>query len=164
MAEQKVSRLNIAGVPILVRHVENPIRAVRCQVLIVSLLWQLVDRWQHVNARMSEHISQHLQISSPSSTAVEFTISSRTRKSAKAVTLLRHALRLIVASYTFLATITKLQMTFSTGTNQYIDYLLQASLLNSFLRLIIDSAPWWVLSVTSLLTLYLCVKRDYTGQ
>lgn len=113
---------------------------------------------------MSEHISQHLQISSPSSTAVDFTISSRTRKSAKAVTLVRHILRLIVASYTALATITKLQMTFSTGINQYVDYLLQASLLSSFLRLIIDSAPWWVLSVTSLLTLYLCVKRDYTGQ
>lgn len=113
---------------------------------------------------MSEDISQHLRVSLPSNTAVEFTISSRLKEPAKAIVLLRHALRLIIASYTALATIAKLQLTFSTGISQQIDDLLQASLLDSFLRLIIVNAAWWILSITSLLTLYLCVKRDYTGQ
>jgi len=113
---------------------------------------------------MSETTSQHLHISSPSNTAVIYTISSRTREPAKFVTILRHTFRIVVAFYTTLATVAKLQLTFASEIDQVVEQMLDVTLMQGFLRLIIDHAQWWVMCLTSLLTLYLCVKRDYTGR
>lgn len=112
---------------------------------------------------MDEQPSQHLKITSPSSAAVKYTISSRAHEPALLVVLVKHLFRIIVAFYTVLATIAKLQRTFSSEINPVIAELLRLTLLNNFLLLIIDNAQWWVLCLTSLITLYLCVRRDYTG-
>lgn len=112
---------------------------------------------------MDDQTSDHLRISSPSNTAVKYTISSRTREPAKFVVILRHALRIIVAFYTTLATIAKLQLTFAFEIDQTVEQLLDITLMSGFVRLVMDNAQWWVLCITSLLTLYLCVRRDYTG-
>ena len=108
--------------------------------------------------------SQHLRISSPSDTAVEYTISSRTGQSSWVITILRNVFRIVVMCYTALATIAKIQTTFYNGTSASVELLLQISQINGFLFTILDSIPWWVLSITSLAIFYLCVKRDYTGK
>jgi len=112
---------------------------------------------------MAEETSEHLRVSSPSNTAVKYTISSRTRKPTKVLVFLRHAFRLIVAFYTVLATVTKLQLTFASEVDATVKTMLQMTLMSSILGLIIQNVEWWVLCITSLITLYLCVKRDYTG-
>lgn len=113
---------------------------------------------------MAESTSQHLRISSSSNTAVKYTVSSRTREPAKIVIILRHVFRLVVAFYTVLATLAKLQLTFMSEIDQHVKQMLDITLMHTFLRLIIDNAHWWVLCITSLITLYLCVRRDYTEE
>lgn len=113
---------------------------------------------------MAESTSRHLRISSSSNTAVNYTVSSRSREPAKVVTILQHVFRIVVAFYTTLATIAKLQLTFGSEIDQAVEQLLNVTLLHGFLRLIIDNAQWWVLCITSLIALYLCVRRDYTGR
>jgi len=112
---------------------------------------------------MAEQTSEHLRVASPSNTAVKYTISSRTREPAKFVSILRHVFRIVVAFYTTVATIAKLQMTLAREIDPDVEQILESTLLYRLLRLIIDNAPWWVLCITSLFTLYLCVRRDYTG-
>lgn len=112
---------------------------------------------------MSEQTSQHLRITSPSDTAVRYTVSSRTKEPSGAIIFIRHAFRAIVACYTILATIVKLQETFYDGISQSAERLLALSLMNGFLQSLIRNFQWWILCLTSLVTLYLCVRRDYTG-
>ncbi len=112
---------------------------------------------------MAEGTSEHLRVSSSSSTAVKYTVSSRTREPARLVTILRHIFRIVVAFYTILATIAKLHLTFSSEIDESIEMLLDVTFMHGYLQLIVDDTQWWALCITSLLTLYLCVKRDYTG-
>ncbi|KAK5954104.1 hypothetical protein OHC33_004676 [Knufia fluminis] len=91
---------------------------------------------------MDDQTTDHLRISSPSNTAVKYTISSRTREPAKFVVILRHALRIIVAFYTTLATIAKLQLTFAFEIDQTVEQLLDITLMSGFVRLVMDNAQW----------------------
>ena len=108
-------------------------------------------------------ISQYLKITSPSSTAVQYTVSSRPAKPRLIVTALKHAFRLVVAFYTLLATIAKLQATFRLGVSPIVEEALDTTLLSNVLRFVIENVQWWILCTTSLITLYLCIRRDYTG-
>lgn len=115
---------------------------------------------------MSEQISQHLHVSSPSQTAVKYTVSSRTRQPPIAVTVLKHILRVVIAFYAVLATTTKLQITSSNANeiHPYIQLCLQWTLMDQFFYSTIDKVEWWTVLATTALTLYLCMRRDYVGQ
>ena len=110
-----------------------------------------------------EVTSQHLRISSPSSTAVRYTISSRANGPSKVVIFLRHVFRIVVAFYTALATTAKLQLTFASDIDPAVEELLQLTMLHGFLRPIIDNAQWWLLCITSLVTLYRFVNSPTQG-
>lgn len=127
---------------------------------LISRAWRVKG---DLTCKMSEQVSQHLRISSPSTTAVNFTVSSRTRQPPRALILMKHTLRLIVAFYAILVTLTKYQTTLLGEVQPYVETCLQWTLLEHFLRLIIDSFEWWTLSATTVLALYLCMRRDYTG-
>lgn len=113
---------------------------------------------------MSEQISQHMRISSSFKTAVSFTVSSRTKTPSKIVEYLQHTFRIIVASYAIFATIVKFQLTYYSELDLSVRLLLEWSLLDKFMHAIVGRVEWWMLSVTTLITLYLCIRRNYTGQ
>lgn len=112
---------------------------------------------------MPVQVSQHMSISSPSNTAVSYTVSSRTKTPARLLVYLQHSLRIIVAAYAIVATAAKLQLRFYSELSTHTELLVKWTLLDKFLQLT-TSVEWWVLSVTTLITLYLCVRRNYTGQ
>lgn len=112
---------------------------------------------------MSEQVSQYLRVSSPSSTAVKYTVSSSTREPTMVITVIKYALRVAVAFYAVLALIAKLELTFSAGLSFTTTILLKVSLLNGLLQAVLDSLEWWVVLVTSFFTLYLCVRRGNIG-
>lgn len=112
---------------------------------------------------MSEQISQYLRISAPSSTAVKYTVSSSARRPAKAITVFRHTLRVVVAFYALLALVAKLELTFSAGLSFSTNIVLNLALFSGVLKVVIHSLEWWVLLVTSLLTVYVCIQRGHIG-
>lgn len=113
---------------------------------------------------MSEQISQHLRVSSPSPTAVNYTVSSRARQPSTVVILLKYLVRILIVFYAMLATLVKLQVTFYDEVHPYVQLCCQWTLVDQLLHLIIDKLEWWMLSISTALTIYLCLRRDYIGQ
>jgi len=95
---------------------------------------------------------------------VSYTASSRTKTPAKVLDYLQHSFRIIIASYTIVATIAKFQLTYYSELDWTVQLLVEWSLLDKFMHAIIGRVEWWMLSVTTLITLYLCIRRNYTGQ
>lgn len=110
---------------------------------------------------MADSTSQYLRVSSPSATAVKYTVSSRPNEPAKVVSAIRYVIRIVAVVCALLALIAKLEVhIFATG----IHTLLSLTLFGGILQSIIDGLEWWILLITSFLTLYLCIRRDHTGQ
>lgn len=113
---------------------------------------------------MSEQISQHLRVSSPSPTAVNYTVSSRARHPSTAVTLLKHMVRVFIVFYAVLATLVKLQITLFDEVHTYVQLCCEWTLVEQFVHLITDKLEWWMLLMSTAVTIYLCLRRDYIGQ
>lgn len=103
-----------------------------------------------------------LRITSPSPTAVKFTISSRASDTSFLVSTLRHGFRLFVVFYTVLCTIAKLQFTIPIIEDELQSLL--SFMVPEMVQRIIEIVPWWVMGVICLGIVWFCVRRDYTGE
>ena len=103
-----------------------------------------------------------LRITSPSPTAVKFTISSRASDPSFLVSTLRHGFRLFVVFYTVLCTIANLQFTIPSIEDELQSLL--SFMVPDMVQRVVEMVPWWVMGVICLGIIWLCVRRDYTGE
>src|SRR5271170_5217735 len=114
---------------------------------------------------MFSRSSHRLSIRSPSSTTISYTVSDRLHPASRILTPLKHAIRVILISYVLLADLAKVQSSFNiSGLDSSVEILLNVSLIGSFIRGVAKSYDWWVLLLCTASTLWLCLRRDYTGR
>jgi hypothetical protein len=107
--------------------------------------------------------AQHLTIQSPSSTTVSYTVSnasSSVTTSSKALSYLQGTLRICVCICVFLVNVATADAIFAP---RALSALLRLSLIEDAARSIAKVLDWRVTTVLSLVILYLCMRRRYTG-
>lgn len=109
--------------------------------------------------------THHFTIHSPSPSTISYTTSSLSSPRSKPSIFFRHICRIVVTFYAILTIVLKAQDSFEEFDRfkEQIDFLTQYSLVGNFLARISQSLNWWGLCFTTLITLYLCLKRDYVG-
>jgi len=107
--------------------------------------------------------AQHLTIQSPSSTTVSYTVSnasSSVTTSSKALSYLQGTLRICVCICVLLVDIATAEAIFAPWA---LSALLRLSLIEDAARSIAKVLDWRITTVLSLVILYLCMRRRYTG-
>jgi hypothetical protein len=107
--------------------------------------------------------AQHLTIRSPSSTTVSYTVSnasSSVTTSSKALSYLQGTLRICVCICILLVNVATAEAIFAP---RALSALLRLSLIEDAARSIAKVLDWRVTAVLSLVILYLCIRRRYTG-
>jgi hypothetical protein len=107
--------------------------------------------------------AEHLTIQSPSSTTVSYTVSnasSSVTTSSKALSYLQGTLRICVCVYVLLVDVATVDVTFGP---RALSALLRLSWVEDPARSIAKVLDWRVTAVLSLVILYLCMRRRYTG-
>ena len=133
--------------------------------------WNYSQQWyqqgrQRDPIKMQTGPLTYLKVRSPSPSSISYTASSISSPRSLLLNALRHSIRVVVSFYAILALLSKAQ---DDGLMDAIDLsipvplLLHYSLIGDFIRGTAQSFNWWFLCFTSLLTLYLCLRRDYTG-
>ena len=113
--------------------------------------------------------AQYLEVHLPSPTTVSFAVSTRRQDTSKLrfrlLTSLRHACRIMLVYYTFLANLAKAQRIFSFSVlHNYARFCLKFTLGSGLVELVAERLEWWMLVPLSLLVVYLCLRRDYVGR
>jgi hypothetical protein len=103
-----------------------------------------------------------LTITSPSPTTISYSVSNKRHPKSKAIARLRATARVVLIGYALLIDVAKAQT--GSTTSWYIDLLLKISLTNPLVQIVATYADWWVLGLFTLLTLYVCLRRNYTGK
>jgi hypothetical protein len=107
--------------------------------------------------------AQHLTIQSPSSTTVSYMVSnasSSVTTSSKALSYLQGTLRICVCICVLLVDVATTEVIFAP---RALSALLRLSLIEDAARSIAKVFDWRVTAVLSLVILYLCMRRGYTG-
>lgn len=107
--------------------------------------------------------TSHLEVLSPSSTTVEYVVSSKRKPASKALMVLRHGLRIVVLAHLILLDLLKAQMTDLLSQAITID-IPKLSLLDPLLRLVADKVEWWAIGIINLNIVFLCLRRGYIGK
>lgn len=108
--------------------------------------------------------STTLSILSPSPTTISFLVSNKRHPKSKLVSRLRATARVVLISYALLIDVAKAQTILDLGSfSSYVDIILRFSLTNPLVHVVAGYADWWVLGLLTLLTLYVCLRRNYTG-
>ena len=107
--------------------------------------------------------TSHLEVLSPSSTTVEYVVSSKRKPASRALLVLQHGLRIVFLAHLILLDLCKAQTTglLSQATTINVPKL---SLLDPFLRLVAEKVEWWALGIINLTTVFLCLRRAYIGK
>ena len=107
--------------------------------------------------------TSHLEVLSPSSTTVEYVVSSKRKPASRALMVLRHGLRIVILAHLILLDLLKAQMTDLLSQTITIG-IPKLSLLDPLLRLVADKVEWWAIGIINLTIVYLCLKRPYIGK
>ncbi|KEF60731.1 uncharacterized protein A1O9_02292 [Exophiala aquamarina CBS 119918] len=112
--------------------------------------------------------TQYLEIYCPSPTTVSFTVETRQRSNSKQklLTAVRYGSRFLLVLYALLVNVAKAQSLISPGSaaERYANFLVKLTLIGPVIRILAESAEWWVLGPLSLVILYACLKRDHTKE
>ena len=104
----------------------------------------------------------HLDILAPSSTTVEYVVSSKRKPASRALQVLRHVLRIIIIAHLVLLDLMKAQMC-EILDNSTITFFQRFSLLQPLLRLVAANADWWTLGMANTVIVFVCLRRSYNG-
>jgi hypothetical protein len=107
--------------------------------------------------------AQHLTIQSPSSTTISYTVSnasSNVTTSSKALSYLQGTLRICVCIYVLLVNVATTEVIFAP---RALSTLLRLGLIEDAARSIAKVLDWRITAVLSLVILYFCMRRGYTG-
>lgn len=106
----------------------------------------------------------HLRTRSPSSTAVLYTVSSKSSSNSTALDYVKHTIRCLTAFHILLINVLKVQATSNiVEWSNYVDMIAQFNLLGGVAHLIAAGLEWWILILMTVGILYFCLRRDYTG-
>lgn len=109
--------------------------------------------------------SNTLTIESPSPTTVSYSVSNKRHPKSKLVARLRGTARVVLISYAVLIDFAKAQTILDLGhASRYVDLLLKISLTNPLVQIVAGYADWWVLAILTAITLYVCLRRNYTEE
>jgi hypothetical protein len=108
--------------------------------------------------------SKTLTVDSPSPTTVSYSVSNKRHPKSKLIARLRATARVVLICYALLIDLAKAQKTIGLGpVSSYTDLILKFSLTNPLVQLVASHADWWILAVLTAITLYVCLRRNYTG-
>lgn len=109
--------------------------------------------------------SHTLTIDSPSPTTIAYSVSNKRHPKSKLVARLRATARVVLISYAILIDFAKAQALVELGSESwYIGLILKFSLTNPLVQLVASYADWWILAILTIITLYVCLRRNYTGR
>lgn len=109
--------------------------------------------------------SKTLTIDSPSPTTVSYSVSNKRHPKSKLVARVRATARVVLVSYAILIDLSKAQTIVDLGyVKWHVDLLLKISLTNPLVQIVASYAEWWVLATLTAITLYVCLRRNYTGR
>ena len=105
----------------------------------------------------------HLQVEAPSSTAVNYVVTSKKHPSSRFITFAGHLIRTAVVFHAILLVLVKSNFGDGKGHRDdgYLGFLLQLTVLDSLITLIAVNLEWWVVILSSLTTFWLCLRRPY---
>lgn len=107
----------------------------------------------------------HLEVEAPSATTVSYVVTSKKRPKPRALVFIGYALRLVIVFHIVLLNLCKAQSTGNPITNNaYTKALFRLTIIDGFLQRLATGTEWWVLGIGSAATLWLCLRRPYTGE
>ena len=114
--------------------------------------------------KMIARPSNKLTIDSPSPTTVSYGVSNKRHPKSRLVARLRATARVVLISYAILIDFAKARRIVDLGAaSWYIDLVSKFSLTNPLVQLVASYADWWVLAIFTVITLYVCLRKNYTG-
>lgn len=106
-----------------------------------------------------------LTIDSPSPTTISYSVSNKRHPKSKLVARLRATARVVLISYAILIDLAKAKANIDLRyASDYIDLISKFSLTNPLVQLAASYVDWWILAVLTVITLYVCLRRNYTGR
>ena len=111
-------------------------------------------------------MTSHLEIQAPSSTTVCYHVRNNKQSSSRTLGAVKHALRLIVAFHVSLLILAKVNGTVPSGLDvrPLTEALFSLTFLDSVIFNLAVRLNWGAATALSIVVLYLCVRRDYTGK
>lgn len=110
-------------------------------------------------------MTSHLEIQSPSSTTVSYIVSSKKKPSPWPLVVIRHVVRVLVVCHAFLLILAKVQETESlTSYEKHVESLLNATVLKPLILMLAGALEFWMIATISTVLVFVCLRRDYTGE
>lgn len=110
-------------------------------------------------------MTAHLEVEAPSSTTINYVVTSKKRQASRLLRIIGHAVRIAVIFHVALLSVVKARQDgYLVKDNITVKTLLSFTFFDAVIELLAHSTEWWLMSVGTLAVAWLCLRRPYAEE